>query len=121
MKKLLIVTLIAALLLPVFAMASENDVVGCWSGYEMLETGAPTITTFYLAQDHTCYFVIQSFRQTEAGLGRNYVGTWEINSDGTVSVKTGNNSSMTLLFSDTYVGAMDKETGSLYVNVSKFY
>ena len=120
MKKLLTVCLILALFLPAASLADEQDVIGCWSSYETLNTGAPYITSVFLSEDHTCYFVSQFFKPDEAGVGRAYVGTWEYNNDGTVYVKTGNNTYITLTFSDSYVGAFDTRNGSFYVNVSKF-
>lgn len=120
MKKLLAIILIVALLLPVAALADDSDVVGCWAHYELLTTGCPSMEMIYLAEDHTCYFIIQSFRHDEAGLGRTYVGTWEMQSDGTVLAKTGDNSSIVLYFSPEYQVAMNTKTLSVFINLSVF-
>ena len=85
----------------------------------MQTTGAPTMTMLYLSADHTCYFVIQSFRTDEPGLGRSYVGTWNIQSDGTVYAKTGNNSDLTLTLYSNNI-SVDKSTMEVYVNITPF-
>ena len=122
MKKLITVILILALILPAAALASGmNSPVGCWAQYELLTTGAPSMCMLYLAENHTCYYVIQSFHEDEPGLGRQFVGTWEQQADGTVLAKTGNNTSTTLRFSDDYTVAMNMETGAILVNLSYFY
>ena len=121
MKRLITVILILALLLPAAALADEKDVIGCWGAYEILTTGAPSMIMVYLAEDHTCYYVNQMFRPDEPAFGRQYVGTWEMLSNGFVYIKTGNNANMTLMFSNEYVGALDTGTNQLYVNLSKFY
>ena len=118
MKKLLAVVLILALLLPVAALADDSDVVGCWAHYELLTTGCPAMEMIYLAEDHTCYFLIQSFDHDAAGLGRTHVGTWEMQSDGTVLAKTGNNSSTVLYFSPGYQVAMNTKTLGVFINLS---
>lgn len=121
MKKLIILFLIFALFLPAAALAGESDVIGCWGHYDVLTDGAPAMTMLYLAEDHTCYFLTQMFRADKEGFGRTFIGTWEYQSDGSVFVKTGKNTSITFIFSETYVGAQDTETGDLYVNLSKYY
>ena len=121
MKKLITIILILALILPAAALADEKNVVGCWGTYETLSTGAPAMTMLYLAEDHTCYFLTQMFGPDEPAIGRQYVGTWEMKSDGNVYIKTGNNTDMTLVFSNEYVGAMDVDTNQLYVNLSKYF
>ena len=120
MKKLLAVVLILALLLPVAAFADDSDVVGCWAHYELLTTGCPNMEMIYLAPDHTCYFLIQSFKSDDAGLGRTFVGTWEMQSDGTVLAKTGNNTSTVLSFSPNYQAAVNTITLGVYINLSVF-
>lgn len=120
MKKLLAIILIVALLLPFSAFADDSDVVGCWAHYELLTTGCPYMQMIYLAPDHTCYALLQSFDHDEAGLGRTYVGTWEMQSDGTVLAKTGNNSSTVLYFSPEYQAAVNTKTLAVFINLSSF-
>ena len=120
MKKLLTIILILALLLPGIALAADSDAVGCWVHYEKLTTGTPSCTMLYLAENHVCYFLIQAFHEDEPGLGRAFVGTWDWDSDGIVIAKTGNNTTTTLAFYPTYQVAIDKETGSIFVNLSVF-
>ena len=117
MKKLIAVFLVLVLL-PVLALA--DDAVGCWTHYELLTDGCPYMEMLYLSPDHTCFFLVQAFHADEPGLGRAYIGTWKLNADGTVTAKVGDNTSMTLFFSESYVGALDVKTGRMYVNIAKF-
>ena len=120
MKKLISLLLIVALLIPVCALASESDIVGCWACYQVLTDGAPCMSMLVLAENHTCYYLIQSYHTDEPGLGRAYVGTWELKSDGTLYAKTGNNSDVTLKFSDSLSLAVDLDTMDVYVNITPF-
>ncbi len=119
MKKLIAIVLILALLLPAAAMADEKDVVGCWAHYELQRSGTPSMIMLYLNEYHICYFMIQSFDAYEAGIGRTFVGTWQLNDNGTVTAKTGNNTETTLYIHDTYSVAMDVRTADMYVNLTK--
>lgn len=121
MKKLITVILVLALLLPVAVIADESGVVGCWATYELLTTGTPSITVICLTEDHSCYYLAQMFHADEPGLGRAYVGTWEMLSDGSVFAKIGENTSKTLIFDDTYVIAIDTGTNKMYMNLSLLY
>ena len=119
MKKLLSVVLILAILLPFAAFADDSAVVGCWAHYEMQTDGTPSMAMLYLAEDHTCYFLIQAFHHDEAGLGRTHVGTWKIQSDGSIYAKTGNNTDMELtLYNENF--AIKKDTLDIYVNITPF-
>ena len=118
MKKLFALILALALLLSSAALA--DGVVGCWAHYELLTTGCPSMEMIYLAEDHTCYFIIQSFDHDAAGLGRTFVGTWEMQADGTVLAKTGNNASTVLYFSPEYQVAMNTKTFGIFINLSTF-
>ena len=117
MKKLLALVLIVALATPVIALADDADVVGCWAHYEKLTTGAPSMSMIYLSEDHVCYYLVQMFNKDEAGLGRTYVGTWEMQSDGTVLAKIGNKAKARLKFSNGFNAALDMETGSYYLSL----
>ena len=119
MKKLITVTLILALLLPVLALADESDIVGCWACYDMQNDGTPAMFMLYLAEDHTCYFVVQAFHHDEPGIGRAHVGTWEMQSDGSLIAKTGENTTTKLRFYGSTSFAVDK-TGRVYVNITEF-
>jgi len=119
MKKLIAVLLIIALFLPAIALA-EGSVVGCWAHYELLKTGAPSMEMLYLAEDHTCYFIIQSFHEDSAWIGRTYVGTWTLQDNGTVLAKTGENTETILYFSPEYQVAMNTKTFGIYINLSVF-
>ena len=119
MKKALTVFLILAVLLPFAVLADESDVVGCWAHYELQTDGTPLMSMLYLAEDHTCYFIIQSFNHDGAGLGRAYVGAWSMNSDGSVYAKTGNNSQTDLRFVSENI-AVEKSTMEVYVSITPF-
>ena len=120
MKRLLSVLLVLALLIPLSAFAvSDSDVVGCWANYSVSKDGTPTMTMLYLAEDYTCYYIIQDFHHDEAGLGRVYVGTWNIQSDGTIYAKTGNNTETVLTLYSEYV-ALNKKTMDVFVNITSF-
>ena len=103
MKKLFIIILIFALLLPFVVLAEDaSSFVGVWVSHELLTTGAPSMSYLYLAEDHTSYYVIQSFKPDAPGLGRQYVGTWEITGPGEVYIKTGNNSYVSMTVTGDY-------------------
>ena len=119
MKKLLAVFLIFALLLPVAAFADDSDVVGCWASYQLLTTGCPCMTMLYLADDYTCYYFTQMYEHDEVGLGRTFIGSWEMQRDGSVFVKIGNYATLTLeLYGSNNFAVSD--TLDVYVNITEF-
>ena len=119
MKKLIALFLVFALLVPFSALADESSWVGCWAQYSVGTDGTPTMTMIYLADDHTCYFVIQAFHHDEPGLGRSHVGTWELQPDGSVLAQTGNNTKTELtLYNDSI--ALNMKTMDVYVNITPF-
>lgn len=99
MKKLFVLILVIALILPAASLAGVEEwmVEGNWMGYWHEENGARSITCIVLEEDNIAYFVTQFFHETEPGLGRSYIGTWSLSGD-IVHVKIGNNSSMDLQF-----------------------
>ena len=119
MKKLITVLLILALLLPLSALADDSVVVGCWASYTLLTDGAPNMSMLFLAENHSCYYIIQSFYEDEVGLGRTYIGTWEMLSNGTVHAKTGNYAEINLEFYGDYSFAVD-ESMNVYVNITPY-
>ena len=120
MKKLITIILALALILPVAAQASESDVVGCWAHYDVQLNGAPAMQMLYLAENHTCFFIIQSFKEDEAWIGRTFVGTWEMQGDDVVYAKTGNNSDTTLKLNTNNTLAVEKDTLHVFVNITPF-
>ena len=119
MKKLICFLFVLVLLVPLAVLADDSSVVGCWAHYETLKDGAPMMSMLYFAEDYTCYYITQAFHPDKAGLGRNYVGTWELQDDGSIYAKTGNNTDMELiLYSDSL--AYDSETMTVYVNITPF-
>lgn len=120
MKKLIAVLLALILLVPVLALADDSDVVGCWASYGVQNNGAPVFNMLYLAENHTCYYIVQSFDVSEAGIGRTYVGTWEIMDDGTLYAKTGNNTDTRLKLNESHQLAVNMKTMDVYVNITPF-
>lgn len=120
MKKLLAIILILALLLPAIALADAVNPVGCWVKYEILNTGAPSMAMLYLAEDHTCYYMVQAFHKDSAGLGRVHVGTWEYKPDGIVYAKTGENTETLLSIADNNAVALDVKTFKYFMNISLY-
>ena len=121
MKKFLVLFLVFVLLVPVFALADDSDYVGCWAHYDLQTDGTPVMSMLYLAENNTCYYIIQSFHTDEAGLGRTYVGTWKLNADGTIYAKTGNNTSTTLKVTGSSDSlAVNPETMDVFVNITPF-
>lgn len=118
MKKLFAVLLILAML-PVVALADESDVVGCWVHYAVLTTGGVGFEFLFLDESGTCYYMVQNFRTDEVGLGRTYIGTWEMQDDGTVVAKTGNYAEVKLKFSDGYTLAVS-DLLTVFVNITPF-
>lgn len=121
MKKLLSFLLILALLLSSVALSEDlSSICGGWATVEKLTTGSPSMSFFYLAEDYKSYYLIQSFKEEEPGLGRAYVGYWEVMEDGSVFVKTGNNTSLTLSFSDGRIVAFDVKTFQIYIHYGEY-
>ncbi len=118
MKKLITVVLIFALLLPAAALADESYFSGCWVHTETLTTGCPSLTFICLTEDHKCFYLIQSFREDEAGPGRTYIGTWDVE-DGYLVAKTGENTSTRLQFSDDYSVAFNPDNYQFYIHTSQ--
>ena len=118
--KRLVCLLLVLVLFPLVSLADGSEYVGCWASYETLTDGAPVMSMLYLSEDHTCYFVTQMFHPDSPGLGRSYVGTWEILSDGTLRAKTGNNTETKLKFYTSENYALEAETMRVYVNITPF-
>ena len=117
MKKLIAVLLILVLFLPSAVLADGLYFTGCWVHTEMFTTDCPSVTFICLREDHKCFYLIQGFKEDEAGLGRTYVGTWDIE-DGYVVAKTGNNVTTTLVFDDERLVAYDPKTMKFYIHTS---
>lgn len=121
MKKVVTMLLVIVLLLPAAALAiTDQEVVGCYVYYELLTTGCPSMTMFYLGPDHVCYYLIQQYRHDEPSLGRAYVGTWEMQSDGSVYAKTGNKTSMNLIIPEGASIAYNKDLNQYFINISLY-
>lgn len=116
MKKLIAVLLILVLFLP-SAVLADSPFTGCWVYTTMQTTDCPSVTFLCLREDHKCFFLIQSFREDEAGLGRTHVGTWDIE-DGSVVARIGGNVTITLRFNDDYSVGCDPHTLHFYIHTS---
>ena len=117
MKKLIAVLLILVLFLPSASLADSPFFTGCWVHTTMQTTDCPAVTFLCLREDHKCFFLIQSFREDEAGLGRTHVGTWDIE-DGSVVAQIGGNVTIALRFNDDYSVAWDPYTLKFYIHTS---
>ena len=114
MKRFIALVLVFAVLLPSFGFASTVEewmVEGNWIGYWHEDNGARSMIFIELEEENRAYFVTQFFHADEPGLGRAYIGEWELNGN-IVHVKIGNNTSMDLEFRgnglmvDTLTGRM---------------
>ena len=100
MKRLLTIVLILALLMPAAAMAvtvSDWMVEGNWMGFWEEDNGARSMICIVLEENNVAYYVAQFFHADEPGLGRAYIGSWDL-SDDIVHVKIGENTSLDLKF-----------------------
>lgn len=85
---------------------------GSWNHFEVTNNGM-LLTSIYLEEDGTAYFMTQLFVDGAPGVGRAYVGSWEITSDRYVHIVTGENTCLDLCFKD-YNEMDDSATGSMY-------
>lgn len=116
MKKLIALILITALLLP-FSAFADTDIPawmmeGSWNHFESTAYGM-LLTSIYLDEDGTAYFVTQLFNAEGPGLGRAFRGTWEKTGVDTVHVVTGKNSSLDLTYC-TYNMMFDYDLRNYY-------
>lgn len=121
MKKPIVIILITAILILSSSGAFALSAVGCWAHCNLTTSGYPSMTMLYLAEDYSCYYLIQSFNKEEAGLGRTFVGTWEYLDDLTVLAKTGNNVSTKLYFDPTFTIAMGNGPLDIFINLNLIY
>ena len=113
MKKLIILLLVVLLAVPVSSSAVAPFLYeGAWTNTASLTDGV-CLTTIYLEEDGTAYFMTQMFRSGEVGIGRAFVGTWEPSGSDYVHVTTGNNSSVDLLYC-TFNMMYDEATRAMY-------
>lgn len=119
MKKLIAVIMILAMILPAVVLADGQPFLGSWIHTETTTSGTPQILAVFLAENGRCYFLAQSFHEDEAGIGRTFVGTWELQTDGSVLAKTGNNTDTLLMFSGDYTVALNLKTYDFYAHVSQ--
>ena len=101
MKKLLAVALILVFLLPLVVHAEEGVpswlIEGSWNHYETTDDGM-LLTSLYLAENGTAYFMTQLFRSDGPGLSRSFVGSWEKTGLNSIHVITGNSASLDLTY-----------------------
>lgn len=115
MKKIVAMLVVLALVLPAAACAltlSDWMIWGSWNHCQSLKNGM-LLTSIYLEEDGIAYYMTQMFRDGAPGVGRAFVGSWEIVSDRVVHVVIGNNSSMDLLYNN-YNEMDDQATGDMY-------
>lgn len=99
MKKLIIVLIVLALAIPVFAFAAGSDsfFVGTWVNImPHANTPGETITVLHLTEDYRAYFMIQSFNDSDGPeYGRSALKTWTSAGDW-IRVKIGENATLDL-------------------------
>lgn len=100
MKKLITMILILALILPAGALADIDPEMyeGAWTSHKFTTDGGVVLTTVYLDEGGIAYFMIQSFSPEKPGLGRAFVGSWEVTGPDMIHVISGNNTSMDLIY-----------------------
>ena len=99
MKKFVTLILILALVVSCSCASAVAAwlIDGVWTHMETTATGC-LITSLYLTEDGTAYYVTQLFRDGEPGLGRAFVGSWSFTGSNTLHVIIGNNSSIDLTY-----------------------
>ena len=101
MKKLFIVVLVLVLVFPLVAYADDGIpawlIEGSWNHYESTDDGM-LLTSIFLTEDGTAYFVTQLFRDKEPAIGRAFVGSWEKTGRNTIHVIIGNSATMDLTY-----------------------
>jgi len=98
MKKLFSVILALVFLFSAAALSESEKELDFYGGYahmEIWKDNTPVMYVIYFAEDHTCYYLVQSFNNDGPGVGRAHVGTWEYTPDGEVYAKTGDNTDIT--------------------------
>jgi len=99
MRKMILVILILSLLLPVAAVSDVSEWLyeGTWTNTQDGEDGIALITVS-LWEDGKAYYVAQTFSRNEPGIGRAFVGSWEVTGPDTIHVIVGENTSMDLRY-----------------------
>ena len=100
MKKLITIILIMAMILPAAALADMDPGMyeGAWTCHEFTTDGGVVLTTVYLDEGGIAYFMIQSFSPEKLGLGRAFVGSWEVTGPDMIHVVCGNKATLDLLY-----------------------
>lgn len=121
MKRFFCIVLVLVLL-PLFALADpEIDFFSGYAHMELFKDGAPVMYMIYFNEDHTCYFVVQSFHPDGPGIGRAHVGAWEYTSDGDIYAETGDNTGTTFHIIEAVGGLIDRGTMQAYFPFSVVY
>lgn len=101
MKRFFVFAFVIVLLLPACSFADVDVpawlIEGSWNHFEKTNDGM-LLTSMYLSEDGTAYFVTQLFNSDGPGIGRAYLGTWEKTGSDTLCVYTGTNSSVDLTY-----------------------
>lgn len=92
MKKVMTIVLILILMLSVMPANAFDESIfyGAWARSHEKDDGGLTMEYFYLASDHTVYYVNRSFDAESEGFGRAFVGSWTTTNDG-IHIIYGNN------------------------------
>ena len=100
MKKCLSIILIVSLVLFCVSFASAVSptfIEGAWTHLEDTENGC-LITSLYLTEEGTAYFVTQLFRDNEPAIGRAFVGSWSFIDRNKIHIITGNSATLDLTY-----------------------
>lgn len=116
MKKSIVLFLALVVALPVLAFADvdvpEWLIEGSWNHFEDTGDGM-LLTSMYLTEEKTVYYVTQLFDSSGPVYGRSFLGSWEKTGADTVHVKIGNNTSLDLTYC-TYNMMYDYELRNYY-------
>lgn len=114
MKKLITIILALALILPAAAYAVDMEIVsGLWSHAEDTADGM-LLTSMYLTEEGIAYFVTQMFGSDGPGLGRAWLGSWELTEINTVHIIIGKHATLDLKYRD-YNTMIDQATYDYYL------
>ena len=73
----------------------------------------------YLTKDYVCYYFIKSFDPFYNSFSSDYIGSWKMNDNGTITVRYGKVAMTTFSFSPDYDAATNEKTGDYYMKYHK--
>lgn len=115
MKKTFALLLVLAIVFPVVSLAVNVEewlIEGSWNHFEHTDDGM-LLTSMYLTEEGTAYYVTQLFNSDGPVYGRSFLGSWKKTGLNTIHVVIGNNSSLDLTYY-TYNMMYDHELRNYY-------